>query len=118
MVNGANAWDEWKKNSLACHAATYPDIWYGIWSGPDTYNSILSKYPGQTIFSEPYADNRKAKPDSGLYWTDFPVMNMHPHAWPLYSAAKLLGLEFHEKGVSFRPDLPLPEYEFTSPLLG
>ncbi len=118
MVNGANAWDEWKKNSLACHAATYPDIWYGIWSGPDTYNSILSKYPGQTIFSEPHTDNRKAKPDSGLYWTDFPVMNMHPHAWPLYSAAKLLGLEFHERGVSFRPDLPLPEYEFTSPLLG
>jgi len=46
------------------------------------------------------------------------VMNLHPHAWPLYSSAKLLGLEFHEKGISFRPTLPLAEYEFTSPLLG
>ena len=45
-------------------------------------------------------------------------MNMHPHAWPLYSAAKLLGLEFQEGGVSFTPNLPLTEYEFTSPLLG
>lgn len=45
-------------------------------------------------------------------------MNMHTHAWPLYSAAKLLGLEFHENGINFHPDLPLPEYEFASPLLG
>lgn len=118
MVNGASAWDEWKKNSLAYHAAAYPDIWYGIWSGPDTFNSILSKYPGQTIFSEPHVSGTKAQEDSGLFWTDFPVMNMHPHAWPLYSAAKLLGLEFHERGINFSPDLPLAEYEFTSPLLG
>ena len=56
--------------------------------------------------------------DWGLNWTDFPVMNMHPHAWPLYSAAKLLGVDFHERGVGFNPALPLPEYDFSSPLLG
>ncbi len=89
LVNGSMAWDEWKKNSLARHAEAYPDMWYGIWSGPDAYHSVLSKDPGHT---EP----------------DFPVMNMHAHAWPLYSAAKLLGLEFHENGINFRPDLPLP----------
>jgi hypothetical protein len=98
LVNGSMAWDEWKKNSLAHHADLYPDLWYGIWSGPDAYHSALSKTPGHT---EP----------------DFPVMNMHSHAWPLYSATKLLGLEFHEKGINFRPDLPLSQYEFTSPLL-
>jgi len=99
QVNGSMAWDEWKKNSLARHAELYPDMWFGIWSGPDAYNSVLSKNPG---------------------WTppDFPVMNMHPHAWPLYSAAKLLCLEFHGDGVSFHPNLPLPDYEFSSPLLG
>jgi hypothetical protein len=99
MVNGSMAWDEWKKNALARHAEIYPDMWFGIWSGPDAYNSVLSNNPGATS-------------------PDFPVMNMHSHAWPLYSAAKLLGLEFHESGISFRPDLPLPEYEFASPLLG
>ncbi len=34
------------------------------------------------------------------------------------SSAKLLGLEFNESGVAFQPNLPLAEYEFTSPLLG
>ena len=52
LVNGELAWDEWKKNTLALHAEAYPDVWYGIWSGPDTYNSVLSKYPGQTAFAE------------------------------------------------------------------
>ncbi len=98
-VDGSMAWDEWKKNSLARHAATYPEMWFGIWSGPDAYNSVLAKNPG---------------------WTppDFPVMNMHPHAWPLYSAAKLLGLEFEETGINLCPALPLSHYEFASPLLG
>ena len=94
------AWDEWSKNTLARHAATYPDMWFGIWSGPDAYNSVLAKMPGAT----------------GL---EFPVMNMHSHAWPLYSAVKLLGLEFFETGIRFDVDrLPPPRYEFSSPLLG
>jgi Glycosyl hydrolase 36 superfamily, catalytic domain len=99
LVNGYMAWDEWKKNSFARHAEVYPDRWYGIWSGPDAYHSALSKTPGDTE-------------------AEFPVMNMHSHAWPLYSAAKLLGLGFHESGIDFHPDLPLPQYEFASPLLG
>jgi hypothetical protein len=99
LVNGELAWDEWKKNTLARHAEVYPDMWFGIWSGPDCYNSVLSKNPGST-------------------GPDFPVLNMHSHAWPLYTAAKLLGLEFHERGIHFRPLLTLPEYEFASPLLG
>ena len=99
LVNGDMAWDEWKKNTLARHAEVYPDMWFGTWSGPDAYNSVLSKNPGGT-------------------GPDFPVLNMHSHAWPLYTAAKLLGLEFHEHGVNFRPVLPLPQYEFASPLIG
>jgi hypothetical protein len=35
LVNGSMAWDEWKKKSLALHAETYADVWYGIWSGSD-----------------------------------------------------------------------------------
>jgi cellobiose phosphorylase len=117
-IAGGPAWDEWKKNSLAMHAEAYPDIWYGIWSGPDTYNSVLSKYPGQTQFGEPPVDGKKSPTDWGVNWTDFPVMNMHSHAWPLYSTAKLLGIDFHETGVRFNPAIPHNEYEFSSPLLG
>ena len=94
------AWDEWKKNSLAIHAEKYPEIWYGTWSGPDTYNSALSKHPGQTMFAVASPDDQSPLKEWGMSWTDFPVMNLHPHAWPLYSSAKLLGLEFHEKGIA------------------
>ncbi|HEY1763585.1 MAG TPA: hypothetical protein VGF85_01600 [Opitutaceae bacterium] len=117
-VDGAQAWDEWKKNSLAAHAEAYPDIWYGIWSGPDTYDSVLSRHPGQTMFAEEPVKGRQTQEDWGVSWTDYPVMNLHPHAWPLYSAAKLLGVAFHRGGVSFRPTLPLDAYEFSSSLLG
>jgi cellobiose phosphorylase len=118
MAGGTSAWDEWKKNTLAVHAEAYPDIWYGIWSGPDSYNSVQSKYPGRTQFGEPPRDGKKSPTDWGFNWTDFPVMNMHPHAWPLYSAAKLLGIDFQERGVKINPAIPLKEYEFSSPLLG
>jgi hypothetical protein len=99
LVDPDMAWDEWKKNSLVRHAEIYPSFWYGIWSGPDIYNSVLSKYPGQT-------------------GPDFPVMNMHSHSNQLYSAAKLLGLEFTEKGLILAPTLPLDVYSFDSPLVG
>jgi Glycosyl hydrolase 36 superfamily, catalytic domain len=99
LNNGEMAWDEWKKNTLARHAAVYPDLWFGIWSGPDAYNSIHSRDPGGT----------------GL---DFPVLNMHSHTWPLYSSTKLLGLEFHSDGLRFHPTIPLSQYEFSSPLVG
>jgi hypothetical protein len=98
-VDGDMAWDEWKKNTFALHAQNYPDMWFGIWSGPDAYDSILAKHPGSTA-------------------PDFPVLNMHSHAWPLYTATKLLGLDFHPQGLSLRPVLPKDAYEFRSPLFG
>ena len=104
--NPAMAWDEWKKNSFARHAEVYPDIWYHTWSGPDTLNSTLSKHGGETV-------------NAGfLHYTDFPVMNLHSHACSLYSAAKLLGIEFTENGISLAPSLPSQTYRFETPLVG
>jgi hypothetical protein len=105
-VDGAMAWDEWKKNSFARHAEVYPQVWYGTWSGPDVLNSALSKHPGETTGGKPFG------------WTDFPVLNMHTHACPLYSATKLLGLEFTENGLMLAPTLPLQSFRFESPLFG
>ena len=105
-VNGAIAWDEWKKNTLARHAELYPEVWYNTWSGPDTVNSVVSKHPGQTV-------------DNGfLHYTEYPIGNLHSHACTLYSAAKLLGMEFTAEGMRFRPALPLESYHFDSPLMG
>ena len=99
LVNAEMAWDEWQKNTLAHHAEQYPDMWFGVWSGPDCYHSVLSKWPGGT-------------------GVNFPVLNMHSHAWPLYSFTKLLGTEFYPDGVRFKPVVPLDEYEFSTSLTG
>jgi hypothetical protein len=114
LVDGKLAWDEWKKSSLARHAEVYPYIWSGIWSASDSYDGPAGKFPGQKSPSQ--AVLGRGKGDCSVQ--DFPVMNMHAHAWPLYSAAKLTGVEFNPQGVSFKPAIPLPAYSFTSPLLG
>jgi hypothetical protein len=106
LVDPEMAWDEWKKNSFARHAEVYPGIWYGTWSGPDVLNSATSEHPGQTTGGRPFG------------WTDFPVLNMHTHACPLFATTKLLGVDFTETGVTLAPKLPLPSYRFDSPLLG
>jgi len=105
-VDGRMAWDEWLKNTLARHAEVYPDIWYNTWSGPDTLNSAQSKHPGETAII------------GFLRYTDWPVMNLHAHACSLYALAKLLGLEFHERGVRMAPAVPLESYRFEAPLVG
>jgi hypothetical protein len=105
-VDPAMAWDEWKKNSFARHAEVYPDIWYAIWSGTDSYNSTVSKQPGETV------NNRY------FHGTDFPVLNLHAHACFLYSATKLFQLQFTEVGLNISPDLPGESYRFESPLAG
>ncbi len=106
QIDPAMAWEEWKRNSLAAHADAYPDIWYGIWSGNDSYNSPLNKLPGGAA-NEPY-----------FHGNDFPVLNLHAHACFLYSASKLLGLEFMPNGLSLNLALPLEDYRFDSPLVG
>jgi hypothetical protein len=111
------AWEEYKKNSFANHADKYPDVWYGIWSGPDSYNSDLSRYPGQTMFDEALIGGQETKMIGNLNWTDFPVMNMHPHAWQMYSVVKLLGAEFTPEGLRLAPEIPENIYRYTSKLL-
>jgi len=125
LVDGQMGWDEWKKNSLAYHAENFPEVWYGIWSGPDTYNSDLSKYPGQTVFDEDLISGKEELTDGeeilgqvATAWTDFPVFNLHPHAWPLYDLTRLFGINFTSEGVELRPTIPQDNYKFVSSLIG
>ena len=105
------AYNEWRKNTLAIHSEKYPKSWEGTWSGPDTYNSVLSADPGRTFsFADP--EERKVK----LAWVDYPVYNLHPHAWTLYNAASLFADTFTSDGVVFNMGFPKPEYKFDSPL--
>jgi hypothetical protein len=121
MGDAAMAFDEWVKNSRARHAEVYPDVWYGAWSGPDLFCSADSDHVGQTGYDWGLVDPDAAgRPSSyrGLSWTAWPVMNMHRHAWPLYSAAKLCGIEFTEAGLDLRPAVPKERWSFRSKLVG
>ncbi len=120
--SGNLAYDEWKKNTFALKSSIYPDIWYGIWSGPDTWNSSYSEYPGQTLFDKFYlTKNPKDKQEGllsmGINWTDFPVLNLHPHAWSLYNIFHLIGLRFTKNGIELNPKFPKKEYQIKSPVI-
>lgn len=119
-VSGAYAYEEWLKNSRYAQANAYPEIWYGIWSGPDSVNASYAKYPGRTQNSKnPYTGKREKffKMTVGVDWEDFPVLNLHAHTWQQYTVFKLLGAEFFADRVVLAPVLPEEEYEVTSRLL-
>ncbi|MGI6701295.1 MAG: GH36-type glycosyl hydrolase domain-containing protein [Christensenellales bacterium] len=111
------AWDEWLKNSRAYQAEAYPDIWYGIWSGPDSVNSVYAKYPGRTQNSKnPVTGKREKvfKLTVGVDWEDFPVLNLHAHTWQQYTIFKLLGLEFSNLRMIINPHIPKDKYSVKS----
>lgn len=107
---------EWKKNSLHYHENNYPDIWYGIWSGPDDYESSSSHYPGYTRFNPAVLKaNQEKKETNGSSFNDFPMNVLHPHAWPLYSLMKLTGIEFTYDGITIE-GVPSEKLNVSSPL--
>ena len=108
----AMAWDEWKKNTLAHHAEIYPQYVSGTWSATDCYNSVFAADPGNTHYA---LDPEKAR--ASMNWTDFPVMNLHPHAWPLYNCGDFVVEQFTPEGVVLCPCLPQEDYCFSSQLL-
>lgn len=62
--------------SFHSYSINYPDYWIGHWTGPDTFNSSISDYPGLV--------NSTFNP-----LVQFPVFCGHAHAWPLYCYFRL-----------------------------
>lgn len=92
------------KNTLCAHAQEYPDIWYGIWSGPDAYNAHYAENPGETYYHfTPMAD--------------YPVMNMNAHSNPLAASLKLCGIEPTARGFDICPLLPDEAFSMKTPLV-
>ena len=101
----ARAWASLEKNSCARRAQTHPDIWYGLWSGPDAYNAHYAPRGGETYFHLPTPT------------TDFPVMNLNLHADFLMALIKLCGIEPRAAGLKINPRIPLEDFQLALPRL-
>lgn len=101
------AWDQLVANSMMRHADTYPDLWYGIWSGPDAYNAEYTDRPGETFY-------HVATP-----MTDYPVQNSNRHSAPLLDVIKLAGIESTPAGLTIDPRMPgaLARFSLDTPLV-
>lgn len=85
--NPAYAWASFKRQTYAAHAEKWPDVWFGIWSGPDGMQS-----------------------KDGLAWSspvtpmsDWPVMNMNQDAMSLMGLLRIAGIEPGPKGLIIAP---------------
>jgi hypothetical protein len=105
-VDHEAAWDFYLTTTLAAKARAYPDIWYGIWSGPDSYNAHYHARPGETFLLNFAA------------MVDFPVMNMNRHAGPLIDAIKLAGIGPRGDLIVIDPRMPTDAFVLRTPLIG
>lgn len=107
MASPELGWISLNKNTLATHASVYPDIWYGIWTGPDSFNSPTSERPGQAAASLTTA------------LTDFPAMNANEDSSPLIALIKGgAGIMPGQDGIQISPHFPLNEWTLDLPLIG
>ena len=99
------AFNSLKKNSLTQRAETYPQIWYGIWSGPDAYIANHAENPGEAFY-------HLATP-----MCDFPLMNLNIHACYLLSVIKIAGFDAQFDSIIISPKIIDQDFTFKSPLL-
>ncbi len=105
MDSPTAGWDSFIRNSLNAHSEAYPDIWYGIWTGPDSFNGPEHERPGE-------ADAHLA-----TALTDYPALNAHMHTSPLRALMGLLGIAGTKDGLRIDPRLPTETYSVVWPRL-
>ena len=103
LADPARGWNSLVRNTLFRHAETFPALWYGVWSGPDSYYAPDADRPGE-------ADAHLA-----TALTDYPVFNVHSHASLLRAMFALAGIHGTKDGLAIAPLLPTETYSITWP---
>jgi len=103
LADPALGWDSLIRNTLFQHAESFPSLWYGVWSGPDSYYGPDAERPGE-------ADAHLA-----TALTDYPVFNTHAHASLLRALFALAGVHGTRDGIAIAPLLPTDAYEIVWP---
>ncbi len=103
--DAAEGWSSFVRNTLAAHAEAYPGLWYGIWTGPDSFNGPDKARPGE-------ADAHIA-----TALTDYPALNAHMHTSPLRALTDLVGVSGTATGIRIAPLLPTETFHVRWPRL-
>lgn len=103
------AWKELQDNTLHHHAEVYPEIWHGIWSGPDAYlpSNISPQVSGKTWFL----------PGMKYAMLAWPVQILFAHSEPLNSSLWLAGIVPTARGLRIDPLLPFEGWTWNGGLL-
>ena len=101
-----DAWNFFLRTTMAARTDAYPDTWYSVWSGPDSYNAHYHKKPNETF-------NHNATP-----MALFPVMNMNRHAGPLLDIIKFAGFGARDGRIVVDPKMPQRPFALRLPLMG
>jgi hypothetical protein len=99
------AWDHLARNTMTAHALAFPEVWYGIWSGPDGMSSEGGSRPGESW-------------DSVVTpMVDFPVQNNNQHAMPMLAALRVAGIDAVATGIRIAPAVPSRQLALRSSLI-
>lgn len=105
-VDPGAAWAEMQDNTLHHHACCFPEVWFGIWSGPDMYfPSSFGRLAGQTWSWE------------GFGMQAWPVQILFTHSEPLNASLWLAGLLSGARGLRIDPLLPFEGWTWDGGLL-
>jgi Glycosyl hydrolase 36 superfamily, catalytic domain len=101
-VSPERAWQELLANTLFNHARKYPLVWFGVWSGPDSYLASNSKRPGETWSMAPVQAMQA-----------WPVQILFPHSETLNATLWMLGIEATAEGISIHPRVPFDRWSWS-----
>ena len=110
----AAAWSVLKSSTLASHAETYPERWFGIWSGPESLGPALNGQPGEGQL----AGSLLSLGERVAPYSDFPIGDGASASHLLFALNRLVGLEPDAQGYHVRPQLPFRCFRFETARLG
>ncbi|MHA1682961.1 MAG: GH36-type glycosyl hydrolase domain-containing protein [Promethearchaeota archaeon] len=115
-INNLLSWGlrkhDWKKSleffekmSMHNRSKQFPTTWYGIWSGPDSYNADDAERPGEAFY-------HVATP-----MCDFPFLNNNLHAGILSAAIRMAGIQGDRHAIKIGLDNEM-SFTFRSVVIG
>lgn len=105
IADPETGWERFTRNLLARHADAFPELWYGVWTGPDSFYGPDAERPGEA--------------DAHLVTalTDFPALNAHVHTSPLRALQAIVGVEGTAAGLRIAPRVPTDTFSVHWPRL-